>query len=205
MIYVDLRNNLLRTSPMSEDEKRQFLMGFAEDEEGKGFAQNFQFSGKVSILTLAKYLQKQVTIVMFTKHTWNEQKHLYDKQEIFVEYANGTQIPEHGKTIVDRVGIVNGSELQNGVDVLYDSKICTVIGNDSGGKTLLQYEKGSVEPKVIFESISRRQDFEAIFAYRDTLVMDHEWQWLKEIKKESDEGFNPDEADVDEDEDYDDM
>ena len=175
---------------MSQDEVRQFLIGCAKDDHGKNFAQNFELN-HVSILTWAKWLQKQVTIVEFMKHTWNEKEHLYDKQEIIVEYANGTQIPEHDKTIVDRVGSVKGSELQSGQHVLYDFQICTVIDNTFGGKTLVQF-KAKAKPKVIFESIPRTQDFDAIFAYRETTVFDHEWQFAKG-KEESDEGFNPDE------------
>ena len=85
MIYVDLRNNLLRTSSDKRQPLRQILMRCARGNEGRYVAEHFQFPQNVSIEYWKKWLQGKVKIKLMRTGVWNEETSKYDSFDTYEE------------------------------------------------------------------------------------------------------------------------
>ena len=129
MIYVDLRNNLLRTSPTTPDEVRQFLIECATDDIGKYVAKHLHdyidpldernHFYDVNISTWVKWLEGKLKLQAFRQDVWNKKKEAYDKFLTYTKFSHqDTNCPIPDKTVQ-----VQGSDLDVGQLVLYEGNI----------------------------------------------------------------------------------
>ena len=133
MIYVDLRNNLLRTSSDERQQLRQFLMRCATDDKGIYVAEHFEFPQNVSIQTWEKWLQGQVKIKQMRKSVWNEKTSKYDSFDTYEECGG-----DNGNVglKLEETQLKQGSNLKKEQLVLYQSDYYFVVNNEKMMKIL---------------------------------------------------------------------